>query len=93
VSENRLLRRIFGPRDEVKEGWRILNEELHDLYSSPSIIKSIKLRMMRLAGHVAGMPEGKKPLGRPKWRWVDNIKTDLTEKGLGWCGLDWCSAR
>jgi hypothetical protein len=81
VFENRVLKRIFGPkRDEVTAEWRKLhNEELCDLYSSPSIIRMIKSRKMRLAGHVvrmgekrnayrllAGKPEGKRPLGRPK---------------------------
>jgi hypothetical protein len=85
VFENRVLRRIFGPkRDEVTGGWRKLhNEELHNLYSSPSIIKMIKSRRMRWAGHVApmgdernayrilvGNPERKIPLGRPRHRWV-----------------------
>jgi hypothetical protein len=89
VFENRVLRRIFGPkRDEVTGSWRKLhNEELHNLYSSPSIIRMVKPRRMRLAGHVArmgekrnaymilvGMPEGKRPLGRPRRRWVDNVK-------------------
>jgi hypothetical protein len=82
-------------------GWRKLhNEELHDLYSSPSIIRMIKSRRMRWAGHVArmrekrnanrilvGNPEGKRPLGRPRHRWVDNIKMDLRE--LEWVGIDW----
>jgi hypothetical protein len=92
VFENRVLRRIFGlKRDEVTEGWRKLhNEELHNLYSSPSIIRVIKLRRMRWAGHAArmgerrnaytilvGKPEGKRPLGRPRRRWVDNIEMDL----------------
>jgi hypothetical protein len=101
VFENRLLRRIFGPkRDEVTGGWRKLhNEELRSLYSSPSIITMIKSRRMRWAGHVARMgekrnayrilvekPEGKRPLGRPRRKWVNNIKIDLTE--MGWCGLD-----
>jgi hypothetical protein len=96
VFENRVLRRIFGPkRDEVTRGWRKLhNEELHNLYSSPSIIRVIKSRRMRWAGHVARMgerrnayrilvvkPEGKRPLGRPRRRWVDNIKMDLREIG------------
>jgi hypothetical protein len=80
VFKNRVLRRIFGPRNGVTGGWRKLhNEELHDLYSSPSIIRIIKSRRMRWAGHVArmeekrnmcrllvGKPEGKRPLGRPK---------------------------
>jgi hypothetical protein len=85
VFENRVLRRIFGPkRDEVTGGWRKLhNEELHNLYSSPSIIRMIKSRRM----HVARMGEKKnadrilvgksqrnRPLGRPRRRWVDNIK-------------------
>jgi hypothetical protein len=81
VFENRVLRRIFGPkRDEVTGEWRKLhNEELHDLYSSPSIIRIIKSRSMRWAGHVArmgekrnacrllvGKPDGKRPIGRPR---------------------------
>jgi hypothetical protein len=95
VFENRVLKRTLGPmRDKVMEGWRKLyNEELHDLYSSPSIIRIIKL--MRWTGHVARMgetrkayrllvkPEGKKLLGRRRRRWVDNIKMDLVEIGLG----------
>jgi hypothetical protein len=103
VFENRVLRRIFGPkRDEVTDGWRKLhNEELHGLYSSPSIFRVIKVRRMRWAGHVAPMgevrgaynilvrrPEGRRPLGRPKRRWEDNIKMDLREIGLGmWIGF------
>jgi hypothetical protein len=94
VFENRVLRRIFGPkRDEVTGEWRKLhNEELHELYSSPNIIRIIKSRRMRWAGHVArmgekknayrllvGKPEGKRPLGRPRRRWVDNIRMDLGE--------------
>jgi hypothetical protein len=93
VFENKALR-IFGPkRDEVIEGWRkIHNEELHNLYSSPSIIRMIKLRSMRWAGHVArtgekrnayrilvGKLEEKRPLGRPRRRWVDNNKMGLRE--------------
>jgi hypothetical protein len=100
--ENRVLRRIFGPKgDEVIGGWRKLhNEELHDLYSSLSIIRIIRLRRMRWAGHVTrmgekrnvyrllvGKPEGKRPLGTPRHRWRDNIKLDLSEIGLG--GVDW----
>jgi hypothetical protein len=91
VFENRVLRRIFGPkRDEVTGGWRKLhNEELRGLYSSPSIIRIIKSRRMRWVGHVArmernrnaGKPEGMRPLGRPRRRWVDNIKLDLLEIG------------
>jgi hypothetical protein len=88
----RVLRRIFGPkRDGVTGGCRKLhNEELHNLYSSPSIIRIIKPRRMRWAGHVArmgekrsvyrllvGKPEGKRPLGRPRRWWIDNIKMDL----------------
>jgi len=105
VFENMVLRRIFGPRrDEVKGEWRRLhNEELNDLYSSPNIVRVIKSRIMRWAGHVAHMdeerevyrvllekPEGKRRLGRPRRRWVDNIKTDLQEAGCGcmeWIGL------
>jgi hypothetical protein len=92
--ENRVLRRIFGPkRNGVTGGWRKLhNEELHNLYSSPSIIRVIKSRRMRWVGHVArmgekrnvyrllvGKPEGKRPLGRPRLRWIDNIKRGLLE--------------
>jgi hypothetical protein len=101
VFENRVLR-IFGPkRDEVIGVWRKLhNEELHDLCSSPTIVRVIKSRRMRWAGHIArigegrgvyrvlvGKPEGKRPLGRPRHRWVDNIKMDLQEVGCG--GMDW----
>jgi hypothetical protein len=102
VFENRVLRRIFGlKRDEVAGGWRKLrNDELHGLYSSPSIIRVIKARRMRWAGHVArmgvvrgaysiliGKPEGRRPLGRPRRRWEDNIKMDLREIGFG--DVDW----
>jgi len=89
--ENMVLRRIFGSRsDEVTGEWRRLyNEGLNDLYSSPNIVRVIKSRRMRLAGHVArmgeewrvyrvlvGKPEGKRPLGRARRRWVNNIRTD-----------------
>jgi hypothetical protein len=98
VFENMVLRRIFGPRrDEVTGEWRKLhNEELIVLYSSPNIVRVIKSRRMRWAGHVArmgeergayrllvGKPEGKRPLGRPRRRWVDNIRMDLQEVGCG----------
>jgi len=93
-----VLRRIFGPRrDDVTGEWRRLhNEELNDLYSSPNIVRVIKSRRMRWAGHVArmseergcigseGKPEGKRPLGRPRRRWVDNIRLDLQEVGCGY---------
>jgi hypothetical protein len=102
VCTNRVLRRIYGPeRDEVTGGWRKLhNEELHDLYSSPSIIRIIKSRRVRWAGHVARMgekrnvyrllvrkPEGKRPLGRSRRGWIDNIKMDLLE--IGFSVVDW----
>jgi hypothetical protein len=102
VFENRVRRRIFGPkRDEVTGGWRKLhNEELHGLYSLPSIIRVIKARRMRWAGLVArmrevkgaynilvGRPEGRRPLGRPRRRWEDNIKMNLREIGFG--DVDW----
>jgi hypothetical protein len=98
VFENRVLRRIFGPkRDEVMGEWRRLhNEELHNLYSTPDIIRQVKSKRMRWAGHVArmgeernlckvlaGKPEGKRPLGRPRRRWEDGIRMDLRETGLG----------
>jgi hypothetical protein len=96
------LIRIFGPkRDEVTGEWRKLhNKELHDLYSSPNIIRMMKSRRMRWAGHVArmgekrnayrllvGKPEGRRTLGRPRCRWVDNIRLDLGE--VGWGDVDW----
>jgi hypothetical protein len=98
VFENRVLRRIFGPkRDEMTGEWRKLhNEKLRDFYSSPSIIKIIKPRRMRWAGHAArmgekrtadrllvGKAEGKRLLGRPRHRWVDNIRMNLGEVGWG----------
>jgi hypothetical protein len=102
VFENKVLRRILGPkRDEVTGGWgKLHNEKLRDLYPSPNIIRIIKSRRMRRSGHVArrgdkrnayrlfvGKPEGKRQLGRTRRRWADNIKIYLLEIGLG--GLDW----
>ena len=102
VFENMVLRRIFGTRrDEVTGEWRRLhNEELNGLYSSPNIVRVIKSIRMRWAGHVArmgeergaykvlvGKPEGKRPLGRPRRRWVDNIRMDLQEVCCGY--VDW----
>ena len=105
VFENMVLRGIFGPkRDEVTGEWRRLhNEELNDFYSSPNIVWVIKSRRMRWAGHVArmgeervvyrvlvGKPEGRRPLGRPRRRWLDNIRMDLQEVGceyMDWIGL------
>ena len=96
VFENMVLRRKFGSRRfEVTGEWRRLhNEELNDLYSSPNIVRVIKSRRMRWVGHVARMgeergvyrekPEGKRPLGRPWRRWVDNIRMDLQEVGCGY---------
>jgi hypothetical protein len=99
VFENRVLRRVFGSKwDEVTGGWRKLhNEELSGLYSLPNIVRVVKSGRMRWAGHVAlmgegrdvhrvlmGKPEGKRPLGRPKRRWEDNIKMDLHEVGRSW---------
>jgi len=98
VFENRVLRRVFGPkRYEVTEEWRKLhNEELGDLYSLPNIVRVVKPRRMSWAGHVArmgegrgvhrvlvGKPEGKRRLGRPRRRWEDNIKMDIREVGGG----------
>jgi hypothetical protein len=98
VFENRVLRRVFGlKRDEVTGEWRKLhNEELNDLYPTPNIVRVVNSRRMRWAGHVArmgedrsvhrvlvGRPEGKRPLGRPRRRWENNIKMDLQEVGGG----------
>jgi hypothetical protein len=92
VFENRVLRRIFGPKgDEVTGGWRKLhNEELHNVYSSPSIIRMVNSRRFRWRGHIArmgkkreacrilvGKPEGNRPLGRPRCGFMDNIKMCL----------------
>jgi hypothetical protein len=102
VFENMVLRNIFVPRwDEVTGEWRRLhNEELNDLYSSPNIVLVIKWRRIRWAGHVlcmdeergvyrvlVGKPEGRRPLGRPRCRWVDNIRMTLQEVGCGY--MDW----
>jgi hypothetical protein len=94
VFENRVLRKMFGPKREEDGSWRKLhNDELHDLYSSPNIVRVIKSRRMRWAGHVArmgvlfGRPEGKRPLGRSRRRWEDNIKMDLGEIGID--GANW----
>jgi hypothetical protein len=104
VFENRVLRKIFGPKREEEGSWRKLhNDELHSLYSSPNIVRVIKSRTMRWAGHVAhmgvgrgvyrvlvGRPEGKRPLGKPRRKWDDNIKMDLREWGsMGRIGFSW----
>jgi hypothetical protein len=96
-----VLRKIFGPKREEDGSWRKLhNDELHSLYSSPNIIRVIKSRTMRWAGHVVrmregrgvhkilvGRPESKRPLGRPRRRWKDKIKMDLMEIGID--GANW----
>jgi hypothetical protein len=96
-----VLRRIFGPKREEDGSWRKLhNDELHSLYSSPNIVSVIKSRRMRWAGHVARMGEGrgvyrvlvgrlevKRPLGRPRRKWEDNIKIGLREIGID--GANW----
>jgi hypothetical protein len=96
VFENRVLSRIFGPKkDEVTGGWRKLhNEELRNLYSSPSIIRIIKSKRIRWAEHVVEWREeervqvrGKRSPGRPRRRWVDNIRMDIGE--IGWGDADW----
>jgi hypothetical protein len=98
---NRVLRRIFGPKREVDGSRRKLhNGELHNLYSSPNIVRVIKARRLRWEGHVVrmgegrgvyrvlvGKPEGKRPLGRSTRRWEDNIKLDLREIGID--GANW----
>jgi hypothetical protein len=102
VFENRVLRRMSGhKREEVVGGWKsLLNEELHNVCTSPNIIRVIKLRGMRWVGHVVCMgemsnayqilvrkSEGKRPLRRPRHRWEGNIRMDLRE--IGWEGVDW----
>jgi hypothetical protein len=98
VFENRVLRKVFGPkRNEVTGEWgKLHNEEMNDLYSLANIMRVVKSRRMRWAEHVArmgedrgmhrvlvGKPEGKSSLGRPRSRWEDNIKMDLQEVGGG----------
>jgi hypothetical protein len=102
LFENRVLRRMFGPkRDEVTGELRKLHSgELHNLYSSPDIIRQVKSRRMRWVGHVArmgegrnvyrvlvGKSEGRGPLERPRRRWEDGIRMDLTE--IGWGDVEW----
>ena len=102
VFENKVLTKIFGAKtDEISGEWRkLLNTELYALYSSPNIIRNFKSSRMRWAGHVArmeksrntyrvlvGKPEGKRPLGRSRRRWEDNIKMDLRE--VGYDPVDW----
>jgi hypothetical protein len=101
VFENRVLRKIFRPKREEDGSWRKLhNDELHNLYSSPNTVRVIKSRRMRWAGHVArmgeergvyrvlvGRPAGKRPLGRPRRRWEENIKIHLREIGID--GANW----
>jgi hypothetical protein len=101
VSEYRVLRKIFRPKREEDGSWREShNDELHNLYSSPNIVRAIKSRMMRCAGHVTrmgegrgvyrvlvGRPEYKRPLGRPRRRWEDNVKMGLREIGID--GANW----
>jgi hypothetical protein len=105
VFENMVLRKIFGPRrDEVMGEWRTLhNEELNDLFSSPNIVRVIKLRRMRWAGYVArmgeerrvyrvlvGKPEGKRPLGRPRRNRLIILEWISRRWDVGmWTGLDW----
>jgi hypothetical protein len=100
VSENRVLRRIFGPKREDGSWRKLHNDKLHSLYSSPNIVRMIISRRMRWAGQVArmgegrdvyrdlvGRPEGKRPVGRPRRRWEDNIKMDFWETGID--GANW----
>jgi hypothetical protein len=102
VFENRVLRRIFGPKREEDGSWRKFHNDVHGLNSSPNIVRVIKSRRMRWAGHVArmregigvhrvlvGRPEGKRPLGRPRRRWEDNIEMDLRYGSMGRSGFSW----
>ena len=96
MFKNKVFRKIFGAkRDEITGEWRKLhNAELYALYSSRNIIRNLKSRRLRWAGHIAhmeqfrnayrvlvGKPEGKRSLGRPRRRWNDNINMDLREVG------------
>jgi hypothetical protein len=104
MFENRVLRRIFGPKkNELIVGWiKLHNEALRNLYSSPNIIRMIKSRRIRLSGHEARMGEkrntcmvflrqqGGRPLGRPRLMWENNIKMDRRE--IGCSGMDWIGA-
>jgi hypothetical protein len=99
----RVLRWIFWPKRKEDRSWRKLhNDELHSLYSSPNIVRVIKSWRMRWAGHIAhvgegrgvyrvlvGRPKGKRPLGRPRNRWEDNIKMDPGEMGINWANWIW----
>jgi transcription termination factor 2 len=102
MFENGILRRLYGPkREEVTGEWRKLhNEEIHILYEIPNIVRQMKSRRMRWAGHLArmgeerkvyrvlmGKPEGKRPLGRPRCRWEDGIRMDLRK--IGWGSAEW----
>jgi hypothetical protein len=101
LFDNRVLRRIFGPeREEDGSSRELHNDEPHNLYSSSNVVRVIKSRRMRWAGHVArmgeergvyrvlvGRPEGKRPLRRPRRKWEDNIKMDL--RGIGIDGANW----
>ena len=102
MFESRVLRSMFGPeRDKVTGEWgKLHNEELNDLYLSPNVVREIKLRRMRWLFYVAylgewrgvyrilaGKPERKRPMGRPKHRWEDNINMDLQEVRCG--AMDW----
>jgi hypothetical protein len=101
IFENRVLRRIFGPKREEDGLWRKLhNDELHSLYSSSNIVRVIRSKRLRWAGHVAymgkgrnvyrvlvGRPESKRPQGIPRRRWEDNIKLDFREIGID--GANW----
>jgi hypothetical protein len=100
VFENRVSRRIFGPKREEERWWRKLHNDEGSVHSSLNIVRVIKLRRIRWAGHVAhmgegrgvyrvlvGRPKGKRPLGRPRHRWEDNIKLDLRERGIN--GANW----
>jgi hypothetical protein len=106
VFEKSVLRKFARKRDEVTGEWRKhQNEDIRYMYSVPSIVRVLKSRRMRWAGHVAcvverrgvyrvlmGKPDGTRPLGRPRLRWEDNIRMDLWGSGIWGYGLNWAGS-